>query len=211
MRLVDTGASDNFISLAEVNALGLSPQLSEWSQVTLMDGGKHPILGGVTLSLGVGPLRITTQPYVLRELTDAATYILGSLTLRQYGTSIDMESATLRLCKGTLSCKVPFVSFACVGPEGGRSEAELVINFALAAMQKQTEPKSVGRKEAGRMIRKGAHALLVRPSLHLNVATTSTSADHEVEALLQGYAEVFRDVPGLPPMRPVDHTIPLVP
>ncbi|GIL48923.1 hypothetical protein Vafri_5075 [Volvox africanus] len=61
------------------------------------------------------------------------------------------------------------------------------------------------------MIRKGAHALLVRPGLHLNAATTSTSADPEVEALLQGYADVFRDVPGLPPMRPVDHTIPLVP
>ncbi|GIL54538.1 hypothetical protein Vafri_10018, partial [Volvox africanus] len=54
--LVDTGASEDFISLAEVNALGLSPQLSEWSQVTLTDGGKHPILGRVTLSLGVGPL-----------------------------------------------------------------------------------------------------------------------------------------------------------
>ncbi|GIL62198.1 hypothetical protein Vafri_16333, partial [Volvox africanus] len=61
------------------------------------------------------------------------------------------------------------------------------------------------------MIRKGAHALLVRPGLHLNATTTSTSADPEVEALLQGYADVFRDVPGLPPMRPVDHTIPLVP
>ncbi|GIL51625.1 hypothetical protein Vafri_7573, partial [Volvox africanus] len=171
--------------------------------------GKHPILGRVTLSLGVGPLRISTQPYVLQELTDAATYILGSSTLRQYGASIDMESATLRLRKGTLSCKVPFVSFASVGPEGGRSEAEPVVNFAVAAMQKRTEPKSVGRKEADRMIRKGAHALLVRPGLHLNAATTSTSADPEVEALLQGYADVFRDVPGLPPMRPVDHTIPL--
>ncbi|GIL71066.1 hypothetical protein Vretifemale_1486, partial [Volvox reticuliferus] len=30
--LVDTGASDDFISSAEVNALGLCPQSSEWSQ-----------------------------------------------------------------------------------------------------------------------------------------------------------------------------------
>ncbi|GIL67953.1 hypothetical protein Vafri_21214 [Volvox africanus] len=52
--LVDTGASDNFISLAEVNALGLSPQSSEWSQVTLTaDGDKHPILGRVTLRSSV--------------------------------------------------------------------------------------------------------------------------------------------------------------
>ncbi|GIL68987.1 hypothetical protein Vafri_22316 [Volvox africanus] len=146
--LIDTDASDDFISSAEVNALGLPPQSSEWSQVTLVDGGKHPILGRVTRSLSVGPLRITTQPYLLQELTEAATYILGSWTLRQYGASIDMESATLRLCKGTLSCKVPFVLFASVGPEGGRSEVEPVVNFAVAVMQKRTEPKPVGCKEA---------------------------------------------------------------
>ncbi|GIL79945.1 hypothetical protein Vretifemale_9173, partial [Volvox reticuliferus] len=122
--LVDTGTSDDFISSAEVNALGLCPQSSEWSQVTLADGGKQPILGRVTLRLGIGPLRITTQPYVLRELTEAATYILGSSTLWQYGAGIDLESGTLRLRKGTLSCKVPFVSFASVEPEGGKSEAE---------------------------------------------------------------------------------------
>ncbi|GIL57120.1 hypothetical protein Vafri_12328, partial [Volvox africanus] len=108
--LVDTGASDDFISEAEVNALGLTPKSSEWSHVTLADGGKQSILGRVTLRLCLGPLRITTQPYVLRELTDVATYILGSSTLRQYGASIDLEACTLRLRKGTLVCKVSLES-----------------------------------------------------------------------------------------------------
>ncbi|GIM02257.1 hypothetical protein Vretimale_7170, partial [Volvox reticuliferus] len=198
--LVDTGASDDFISSAEVNALGLCPRSSEWSQVTLADGGKQPILGRVTLHLCIGPLRITTQPYVLRELTDAATYILGSSTLRHYGAGIDLESGTLRLRKGTLSCKIPFVPFASVEPEGGKTEAEPVVNYAVKAMGQRAEPKPVGRKEAIRMIRKGAHGLLVRPRLHLNATTAQSSLDPEVEALLTGYTDVFRDVPGLPPV-----------
>ncbi|GLI59497.1 hypothetical protein VaNZ11_001381, partial [Volvox africanus] len=37
------------------------------------------------------------------------------------------------------------------------------------------------------------------------------SVDPEVEALLSQYEDVFKDIPGLPPMRPVDHTIPLMP
>ncbi|GIL49051.1 hypothetical protein Vafri_5514, partial [Volvox africanus] len=87
-------------------------------QVTLADGGKHPILGRITLSLSVGPLRITTQPYVLQELTDTATYILGSSTLRQYGASIDMESATLRLRKGLYRARYPSCHLQVSGQKG---------------------------------------------------------------------------------------------
>ncbi|GLI67816.1 hypothetical protein VaNZ11_012071, partial [Volvox africanus] len=36
-------------------------------------------------------------------------------------------------------------------------------------------------------------------------------AHPEVEVLLSQYEDVFKDIPGLPPMRPVDHTIPLMP
>ncbi|GIL51949.1 hypothetical protein Vafri_7922, partial [Volvox africanus] len=48
--------------------------------------------------------------------------------------------------------------------------------------------------------------------LALNSAVAQASAnDPEVEALLKEFQDVFQDVPGLPPMRPVDHTIPLMP
>ncbi|GIL85672.1 hypothetical protein Vretifemale_14183, partial [Volvox reticuliferus] len=39
----------------------------------------------------------------------------------------------------------------------------------------------------------------------------SDTTDPELEALLQEYADIFQEVPGKPPMRPVDHTIPLAP
>ncbi|GIL93536.1 hypothetical protein Vretimale_3287 [Volvox reticuliferus] len=44
--LVDTGASDDFISSAEVNALGLSPQSSEWSQLPSRMGVSNPYWAG---------------------------------------------------------------------------------------------------------------------------------------------------------------------
>ncbi|GLI61116.1 hypothetical protein VaNZ11_003369 [Volvox africanus] len=124
-----------------------------------------------------------------------------------------MESTTLRLCKGNLSTKVPFLSYQDVTPEEGGTVEEPKVNFAAAALARQTEePKLIGRKEADRMIRKGAHVLLVRPRVQPNATTTqSLVKDSEVEALLQNYADVFHDIPGLPPMRPVDYTIPLVP
>ena len=54
--------------------------------------------------------------------------------------------------------------------------------------------------------------LYARPKLLLNSAVPASEAkDPAVEALLEEYADVFREIPGLPPMRPVDHTIPLVP
>ncbi|GLI70693.1 hypothetical protein VaNZ11_015618, partial [Volvox africanus] len=142
--LVDTGASDDFISVAEVNALGLSPESSDCPQVTLADGGKHPIVGRITLSLLIGPLRVVTRPYVLQGLAETAPYIMGSSTLRQYRARIDMETATLHMCKGTLSIKVPFLSFEHVTPKEGETEAVPMVNFAVTAMAARIEPELVG-------------------------------------------------------------------
>ncbi|GLI61263.1 hypothetical protein VaNZ11_003574, partial [Volvox africanus] len=136
---------------------------------------------------------------------------MGSSTLRQYRARIDMETATLHMCKGTLSIKVPFLSFEHVAPKEGEAEAVPMVNFAVTAMATRIEPELVGRKEAVRLLRKGAHGLLLRPRVSCCVTTAQISVDPEVEALLSQYEDVFKDIPGLPPMRPVDHTIPLMP
>ncbi|GLI64238.1 hypothetical protein VaNZ11_007436, partial [Volvox africanus] len=52
---------------------------------------------------------------------------------------------------------------------------------------------------------------LLRPRVGCCATTAQISVDPEVEALLSQYEDVFKDIPGLPPMRPVDHTIPLMP
>ncbi|GIL61706.1 hypothetical protein Vafri_16098, partial [Volvox africanus] len=206
--LIDTGASHDFVSEAMIKRLGLSVRPTSWSHVSLADGGKQVILGQVELRLVVGPLRLSVSPYVLPALTSAASYILGASTLEQYAACIDFSARCLLLRKGTLSYKVPLLS-----PEGsGREGTPPCVNFAAAAISRREEPEPIGRKAATRLLRRGAHALLVRPKLALNSAAAQASAnDPEVEALLKEFQDVFQDVPGLPPMRPVDHTIPLMP
>ena len=154
------------------------------------------------------------QPYVLPDLTSVAALILGSGSLRLHGAALDFGSRTLRLRKGPLSYRLPLLAPAV--REGGESAAGSAaaaphVNFALAAVCSRTEPEPIGRKAAARLLRKGAHALLVRPKLNLNSAVQQPDAkDPAVEAMLEEYADLFKEIPGLPPMRPVDHTIPLV-
>ena len=208
--LLDTGASHDFISATTAKSLGLRIQSSKWSQVTLADGGKQSILGRATLRLSIGPLRLAVNPYVLPMLTDTASYILGSETLQKYSAVINYQTQQVSLRKGTLVCRVPL----SISSEPPDSQTPLHVNFALTAICKQTEPESIGRKEATRLLRRGAHALLVRPKLSLNSVTSdsATAKDHpQLQALLHEYADIFQEVPGLPPMRPVDHTIPLIP
>ncbi|EFJ42441.1 hypothetical protein VOLCADRAFT_97452 [Volvox carteri f. nagariensis] len=133
--MADSGASDDFISASIVEQLVLKPQPASWSSVTLADGGKQVILGQVSLHISLGPLRLNVHPYVLPKFTDAATFILGSATLDQYGAHLNYETHTLQLRKGTLCYKAPFTTAERMG-EGNTSAAhsEPCVNFAAAAI-----------------------------------------------------------------------------
>jgi transposase InsO family protein len=205
--LIDSGASHDFISEAVVRQLGLPLRDSAWSHVTLADGGRNRILGEVSLRATLGSLHLTLHPYVLAELTDAAPFILGSGTMSQHAASLDYGKRALFLRKGARQCKVPLLDAPVPTVTAAPS-----VNFAVAALCQRATPEPIGRKAAVRLLRKGAHAVLVRPKLRLNAAVTpSADQDPAVTALLEEYADLFREIPGLPPMRPVDHTIPLVP
>ena len=99
--------------------LGLPVRPCSWSHVTLADGGKQAILGQVRLRLAVGPLRLSATPYVLPELTDAASYILGSTSLERHAAVLDYGARCLRLCKGNLSAKVPLLAPTDSARDGG--------------------------------------------------------------------------------------------
>ena len=209
--LVDSGASHDFVSEAIVQQLGLTPRSSDWSHVTLADGGKQALLGQVTLRVSVGPLRLTLQPYVLPALTDVASLILGSGTLERHAACLQFGQRVLILSKGPATYSVPF-SAPAPGGANAVPAAPPAVNFAVAALCQKSVPVAVGRKAAARLLRKGVHAVLVRPKLYLNAAVPPSDAkDPDVEALLEANADLFREIPGLPPVRPVDHTIPLMP
>jgi len=206
--LVDSGATHDFVNEELLRQLHLPLRSSAWSFVTLADGGKQSILGQTCIRVSVGSLKITINPYVLSSFTDTVSIILGSTTLRQHGAALDFDACTLRLSSGTSSCVVPWLT-ACKDDDPAPAP---LVNFAAVALCAHAIPESIGRKAAVRLLRKGGHALLVRPTARLNaVATQVSTQDSEVSALLEEYSDVFREVPGLPPVRPVDHTIPLVP
>ena len=221
--LLDSGASHDFVGAPVVRRLGLPLLPCSWSHVHLADGGKQAILGQVTLRLSVGSLRLTVTPYVLAKLTDAASYILGSATLQKHFAVMDYaaRSLLLRSARGS-SCRVSWLASPAQGGPPA-ADAAPCVNFAAAALlaasasvasgsSARPTVTSCGRKEAMRWLRKGAHALLVRPTVHLNVAAVpAETQDPAVASLLSEYADVFREIPGLPPVRPVDHTIPLTP
>lgn len=209
--LVDSGASHDFVSEAAVKQLGLQPQPCAWSQVTLADGGEQAILGQVKLRLQAGPLRMSVHAFVLPTFTDVASLILGSSTLYHFAAVMDYGAKCVKLRKGLVCCKLPILQdTGDAVPEGFDSPP--AVNFAAAAISAKATPTKIGRKAATRLIRKGAHALLVKPKVSFNDAVPQPAErDPRVEALLVEFADIFKDVPGLPPVRPVDHTIPLAP
>jgi hypothetical protein len=205
--LVDTGASHDFVSEAIVKRLHVPLRQCEWTRAHLADGGSQAILGQVTLRLTLGSLRVTVTPYVLPSFTDAAYYILDSATLRQLQAVVDYPARVLRVCKDRACGRVPLLPLS----DDGLGGEEPSVNFAAAAMCSRVTLVRRGRKAAKRELRHGAHALLVRPKMLLNSVVPQPAAEPEVEALLGEYTDIFKDIPGLSPVRPVDHNIPLVP
>ncbi len=175
--LVDYGASHDFISDSVVRQLGLQLRDSAWSHVTLADGNKQRILGEVFLRVTLGSLRLTLQPYVLSGLTDAASLILGSSSLARHSATLDYGRRALFLHDGARRCKVSLLDAA---PKGDTAAAPAA-NFAVAAMCQRAAPKPIGHKAAMRLLRKGAHAVLVRPK-QVTSYKLRTSAGESVKA-----------------------------
>ena len=143
LTLVDSGASHDFVSESTIRQLGLTLRPCDWSHVTLADGGKRALLGQVTLRASAGPLRLQLHPYVLPDLTNVASLILGSASLRQFGASLDYGSRTLRLCKATLSYRLPLLDTAVRGGAAPVASAAPHINFALSAMCSRSVPELI--------------------------------------------------------------------
>ena len=215
--LADTGATDDFIGADQLQGhknLKLLP--CAHSHVTLADGGRQTILGQVSVRLCIGPLRVQLHPYVLPQLSDSAGFLLGAASLTALQGSVNLAKRHLRLCKDSLVYRAPFLSASALQKPSA--------NYAAVALCAQAVPERIGRKQVARELRKGAHALLVTPVSRVFAAAAtavsdtaasapapSSATDPEVAALLAKFSDVFEPLSGIPPERPVDHTIELVP
>ena len=199
--LIDTGASHSFISSEFANKVNLVGSPPPYSHVQVADGQPLKIHCQHSVPLTLGAFKETVTLLKV-NLSKSFDIILGNDWLSQYSATIQYNPVKLSLVQGTRHISVlPVKLKADVQPPPQLSPL-------LSALQVK------------RAVRKGCIPFLVNvtPVISSDSATSTAHlpADLAHQALLQPilttYADVFPPtLPGLPPVRQVDHTIPLIP
>ena len=221
--LLDSGAGLNYVAQKLVQDLNLRVTAAPFDLVGLADGSGCPVQGQVLIRLKLGPVRMQVRALVLPNLTAAADVIVGSQTMESYKFHLDFERHEVSLQKQSLRYRTQYTVGRAPDPSSERE-----VHHVVAAMTARAEVGKASRKQAKNMLRKGAHMLMVRPLIRadtviravaeragMSAPTVSavglSEPDPDVAALLARYQDVFAEITGLPPERPVEHTIPLQP
>jgi len=184
--LLDSGSECNFVSEAWVQQTE-TPAVPFDGAATLADGSTQvPVTRVLTPQvLSIGPYQVQLNPRVLP--LGSYDLVLGQPWLRTVNPAVHWDSGVVRIL------------------QPGRKEA-----LELQAHPSDTGPIPVLSAAAfHKEMQQGQPVFiaLVQP------ATTRQDNDPRVQAILRDYPDVFPTVlpQDLPPQRPTDHTIPLVP
>ena len=197
--LIDTGASHSFVDQRFCQQLHLPSHdhASHASSVALADGSPLPISGSCDVQFSIGSFRSVT-PMLQIPLSSQIHMVLGSDWLAQHQACITYNPDTLSVIKRSRRIALP-----------------LVHKLPVAAVQSLAVP-ILSAMQAKKALKNCGNPFLV--VLHSLVAAHNQSAppDQPHEALLspilQEFANVFPpQLPGLPPLRDIGHTIPLIP
>lgn len=254
--LLDTGASDNFISRALVTKLGLHVTANrEPLLIETGTGDRVQIPGHVTVKISIGALRQQVTFQVV-ELSDQFDAILGFPWLHACELQLCKRRILLKHGHKTISIGLspsapsssqqqPHTHAQSLGGAASSATAEGAQQGQASAGLRSvghTDPGAVpdghpGSDQGGergtstdipllsamqvrRMVRKGGAEMFlavvrtVEKSATiegLDAATGHLPADHPVHQLIVDYKEVFEEPQGLPPDRPISHTIPTEP
>lgn len=198
--LMDTGASEEFISAAAVAHLGLklTPNVH---RVSLGDGSNADTQGTCTVSLRIQGYRSKVRMHVLPALPAGYDVILGDQWLTAHHAVLDYGRS---LC--IVRCgKSSHVLKADAGVQGSR----------LSHPERSGGPKVLSAMQLKRVVNGAAASgdmvflAVVREKVS---EMRSQGTDPGLCDLLDEFADVFPDaLPGLPPVRDVAHTITLQP
>ena len=197
---IDTMASVSFISSKWVERAGLKVHTAASGQpVTLADGSSIPTQGTATVPVRIGAYSGKVPCHVV-NLADHFDILLGDTWLTVHSAVLDFERKACSIVKGRRKitimpeCPAPVTS---------------VCTLMLSAAQ------------VGRTLRRShmCHLVVVQPTEAPTARRVVVGQDRglvpedTMRALLSEYADVFpvELPPGLPPVRQVGHTIPLVP
>jgi hypothetical protein len=207
--LVDTGASDVFVSRRTCTELNITvKQASTPQSVSLGDGQADAVVCGTcTLPIRMQGYRGAVQAFVLESILEGFDVVLGDAWMRQHSVTLNYRARRMELRKGKR-----YLSLApsdLTAQASGAKEHRLV---SVAAIRRALR-KGDGAQHAFLVVvtAAGGNTTMQAPASGLGeagVLMTQTRLD----SILQEYADVMPDdLPaGLPPERGVGHTIPLL-
>ncbi len=216
-------------------------------QVEVANGRVVRSLGTITAHVQIQGFYGLVQAYVLPDFTPHVGVILGQQWLLQVKALIDYDAmtCTLRLSRKHIVLKGEVDEGTTNTEDGANAEqTHYVVNaigmLASAATvdeRRARQPRKASAREAFRLLRKGAHGLMVQVEpvtgkvrgtdafrgtwMCSPKAVRAFSADTQVPAeegharvadMLKEFSDVFTELPdGLPPERNVGHVINLTP
>jgi hypothetical protein len=227
--LLDTGASDNYMNIKLVKALGLSVRPDYQNiKVALADGHTVAVTGTVTVPVCIGRFRAKVE-FLVTDLDAAFDAVLGFTWLRR-NCDLHFSKNLLAFRNGAkVTCfRLPPTQHSTVPAgrwshklssvqpfSGGRGNATGCIHPSRRAHPGPrivtTGTRWLSFAQANRLVRKGGQAWLLHLKVAEHIKSTGGDLGVVVDSLLEEFSDVFNDPPGLPPMRNVAHVAPLIP
>lgn len=189
---LDSGASANFISASFAKSCSLSPVALSGSlslPVTLADGSSISTSTLYRVPVRLGDYSTIVHAYGL-ELSDSFQLVLGMPWLERASPGIDFPHRTM-----TLMHRGRKLTFRPSTDNKGHKNCD---GLTISALQLK------------RAVRKGAdlYAVVVSEANEEQPSAPPTS----IQSILTEYSDIFQELPdGLPPVRGVEHEIPLKP
>lgn len=192
--LIDTGAGGNFLSLAVLEKLGLTPVLQpkQCSPVGLADGKRIMPLGVCELNITLGSYSEVVSFIVLRTTNPTFQAILGSAWCVSHKTDLLFSRDQCVIHFGGIEHPVP-----CIVP----SSADGIPCVPCSILSPLQFKKALH----------SSNFLCMATVEQILAHSPDESNDPELKALLNEFPDVFSsELPdGLPPIRATSHAIPL--
>ncbi len=224
--LVDTGASDVFVTARLCAQLGLQvggPGPGE-RHVTLADGASCALTGVCNLPLRMGAYRGTVRAHVMDSLLNGFDLVLGDAWLRAHSAVLNFRRCTLELHAGGRFVSLRPVAVAGLPGEGPPAQTPAAPRHqVISALQMRKELRRAGRAQDLVFlvhVRADGHGQGQGPGGGRDMPSDPGSRSQRcglvpgevIDSLLGEFADVMPDeLPGEPIDRGIGHTIPLVP
>ena len=223
--LIDTGASANFCSakLAAAMDLHVKPD-TQGLQVIMADGSVAAVTGSVIVPVSIGRFK-TRINFLVAELNPVFDAVVGYSWIKR-NCDLHFSKNMVAFRNGTNVTCVRLPVTKSITPEGrwqqaGQQPAAAGTTPGSLRHQGRTARRGADTQGGGtpllsaiqlkRLVRKGGETFLLYMKVGQNIVAEGGDTSALVDQILDEFADVFADPPGLPPMRKVAHVAPLIP